>query len=64
MEIEQKPPNRPNFPLIVAIFSVVMVLGLVAAVMFVHFDRHNAFRHAVQKNPNAALHIPRINADA
>lgn len=34
MDIEQRPPERPNFKLIVGLFAATIVLALIAAMVF------------------------------
>lgn len=41
MEIEQKPPHRPNFKLILGLFAAAIVVFLVAAVIFMRYESKN-----------------------
>ncbi len=36
MEIEQRPPKKPNFPLIVALFAITIVVCLALGYLFLH----------------------------
>ncbi len=58
MEIEQRPPNQPNFLLVVILFGAALVVIFILAIFFVHFDgRHLTFgrRHA---HPTSQLVLP------
>jgi hypothetical protein len=58
MEIEQLPPKKPNFLLIVVLSSVALVLLFILAYLFVDFDgRHLTFRHH-QAHPTSQLVLP------
>ncbi len=46
MEIEQRPPNQPNFLLIVILFGVALIALFILAILFIGFDgKHLTFRH-------------------
>jgi hypothetical protein len=45
MQIEQLPPNQPNFKLIVILFTVAIVVVLVVAYLFLRNDGMHLFRH-------------------
>jgi hypothetical protein len=57
-DIEQKPPNGPNFGLVVILFCVTLIVVFILALLFVRFDGHHMhfLRHAAQ--PNASLILP------
>ena len=58
MEIEQLPPNKPNFLLVVLLAMGVLILLFVLAYFFISFEGnriHIRHRHA---NPNAQLVLP------
>ena len=58
MQIEQYPPNKPNFSLVVVLAGVSLLLILVLAYFFIDFEGghiHIRHRHA---NPNAQLLAP------
>jgi len=38
MQIEQQLPNKPNFPLIVGLSAVTIVILVLAGIMFIHWD--------------------------
>ncbi len=42
MDIEQLPPNKPNFKLIVGLFVVAIIVILIAAYFFLHHEAHTA----------------------
>jgi hypothetical protein len=46
LKIEQYPPNKPNFPLVVALFGVTLLLILGLAYFFIDVEGgHIHFRH-------------------
>jgi hypothetical protein len=52
------PPNKPNFPLVVLLAGVTLIVVLVLAYFFIDFEGghiHIRHRHA---NPNAQLLVP------
>ena len=57
MEIEQLPPNRPNFLLICVLFivTIFIVFGIVVAVL--HMEGKSIVPHADRNHVNASLHI-------
>lgn len=58
MQIEQYPPNKPKFLLVVVLAGVTLLLILVLAYFFIDFEGghiHFRYRHA---NPNAQLLAP------
>ncbi len=59
MDIEQLPPNKPNFLLVVLLAVAVLFVFFVLAYYFVDFEGHHIHirRHAA--NPNAQLTLPR-----
>jgi amino acid transporter len=58
MEIEQRPPNQPNFLLVVLLSAAVLIGIFILAYLFVHFDgRHLGFRHH-RANPTSQLVLP------
>jgi hypothetical protein len=58
MEIEQLPPNKPNFLLILALFGATILVIFVLAYFFVDFDGgHLSFRHH-GKHPTSQLVLP------
>ncbi len=60
MEIEQLPPKKPNFLLVVALSAVALVVLFILAYLFVDFDgRHLTFRHH-QRAPHLAARPPHL----
>lgn len=58
MKIEQSPPNKPNFLLVLVLAGVSLLLLLVLAYFFIDFEGgHIHFRHR-HANPNALLLAP------
>lgn len=41
MELEQKPPRRPNFPAVVATFAVAILVIFALALIFLRLDRNH-----------------------
>jgi hypothetical protein len=62
MDIEQLPPNKPNFLLVVLLAVGVLFVFFVLAYLFVDFEGHHIHirRHAA--NPNAQLVLPASSA--
>jgi hypothetical protein len=61
VQIEQYPPNKPNFLLVVLLAGVTLIVVLVLAYFFINFEGghlHIRHRHA---NPNAQLSAPAFN---
>jgi hypothetical protein len=58
MEIEQLPPHKPNFLLILILFGVAILVIFVVAYFFVDFDgKHLTFRHH-SAHPTSHLIVP------
>jgi hypothetical protein len=58
LQIEQYPPNKPNFPLVVLLAGVTLLLVLILAYFFIDFEGgHIRIRHR-HANPNAQLLAP------
>ena len=58
MELEQLPPNKPNFLLILILFGVSILVIFVVAYFFVDFDgKHLTFRHH-SAHPTSQLIVP------
>jgi hypothetical protein len=58
MEIEQLPPNKPNFLLILILFGVAILVIFVVAYFFVDFDgKHLTFRHH-SAHPTSQFIVP------
>jgi hypothetical protein len=59
MEIEQRPPNQPNFLLVVILFGVALIVIFILAILFVSFDgKHLTFRHH-RAHPTSQLVLPK-----
>jgi hypothetical protein len=59
MEIEQLPPKRPNFLLIVVLSSAFMLVVFGLALAFVHFDgRHLHFGDRHNRDQAHAILLP------
>jgi len=64
LQIEQYPPNKPNFLLVVLLACAVLLVIFVLAYLFVDFEGghiHIRHRHA---NPNAQLIRPALDSTA
>lgn len=60
MEIEQLPPNQPNFGLVVTLAGITLLAVLVLALVFVRVDGgHLTFRHH-QAHPTSELLLPSV----
>jgi hypothetical protein len=57
MDLEQLPPNKPNFGLIVGLFAVSIIVLLLAALLVVHHmsrvEPHGAGHTSLQWTPPA-----------
>jgi hypothetical protein len=63
MELEQRPPNGPNFLLIVGLFCATILVIFVLAYFFVDFDgSHLTFKHHSQ-HPTSQLQRPRLTPE-
>jgi len=58
MEIEQLPPNKPNFLLVVLLAVAFLFLFFVLAYFFIDFDGHSIHIRHHRANPNAQLALP------
>jgi hypothetical protein len=54
-DLEQKPPNEPNFGLVVVLFCLTIFAVFVLALLFVHFHGHHIHFLHPPPNPNAQL---------
>ena len=58
MEIEQRPPEQPNFLLIVILFCVTIVVIFILAITFIHMHGgHLGFPHH-HAHPTSQLILP------
>ena len=60
MNIEQRPPNKPNFPLIVVLFVVAILIVLLTAYFFVYHEarRMPDGKHVrVERTPQAPANV-------
>ncbi|HSY34323.1 MAG TPA: hypothetical protein VK814_01100 [Acidobacteriaceae bacterium] len=64
MEIEQRPPNQPNFLLVVILFGVALIVIFILAWLFIRFDgKHLTFRHH-PAHPTSQLILPAPSTSA
>jgi hypothetical protein len=57
MDIEQLPPNKPNFAMVLAVFCVTILVVFLVALLFVRVDGgHLTFRHH-RAHPNSQLRL-------
>jgi hypothetical protein len=62
MQLEQQPPNKPNFALVVAVAGAAMLVIFVLALLFVHWDgKHLRFGYT-SKNHDTRLTTPLLPA--
>jgi hypothetical protein len=59
MEIEQLPPNKPNFLLVVLLAVAFLFVFFVLAYFFVDFEGHHIHIRHHTANPNSELVLPR-----
>ena len=45
IQLEQLPPNQPNFLMIVLLFGAALIVIFILAIFFLHLDRNKLFRH-------------------
>jgi hypothetical protein len=57
MEIEERPPNGPNFGLIVALFGVTILVIFIVAYCALRWD-HHLVPHHVAKHATSRLVMP------
>ena len=55
----RKYPKGPNFGLIVVLATVFLVLAMIAAVVFLHFDARKVDPHKPNPEPNS-LYLPAL----
>jgi hypothetical protein len=58
MEIEQKPPNRPNFLLIVLMSGATILVILIAAYFLLHGEARHYLRPSPSQHPASELRAP------
>jgi hypothetical protein len=58
MEIEEVRPNKPNFPLIVALSVVVIGIVFVIALLVLHLEGKHLLPHRPDKHPTSELRLP------
>ena len=58
MQIEEKAPNKPNFPLIVVLFGVTIAIIFVVVLFALHWDGHHFVRHHEAKHATSQLRLP------
>jgi len=58
MQIEQLPPNQPNFLRVVLLFGAALIVFFILALFFLRFDgKHLTFRHH-RAHPTSQLVLP------
>jgi hypothetical protein len=58
MQLEQLPPNKPNFLLVVLLSGAALIVIFLLAYLFVNFDgKHLTFRHH-PAHPTSQLVLP------
>ncbi|MGA7159079.1 MAG: hypothetical protein WBY53_19695 [Acidobacteriaceae bacterium] len=58
MEIEQRPPEQPNFLMIVILFCVTIVVIFVLAILFIHVHRKHLGFPDHHAHPTSQLVLP------
>jgi len=57
--IEQEPPRKPSFLLVVILFGVVIIFIFILAIIVLHLNGSHFGRRSFRKNPTAQLVLPR-----
>jgi hypothetical protein len=57
IQLEQYPPNQPNFLTVVLLFAAALIVIFILAIFFLHLDRGKLFRH-LRSQPASQLVLP------
>jgi hypothetical protein len=56
--IEQEPPNKPSFLLIVALFGATIIVIFIIAIFILHLGGAGLTKHSVRHHPTSRLVMP------
>ena len=56
--LEQEPPNKPNFLLVVILFGAALIVIFLLALLVLHLAGGRFGRHTFRKNPTSQLVLP------
>ena len=56
--LEQLPPNKPSFLLVVILFAVSLIVIFLLALLVLHLAGSRFGRHTFRKNPTSQLILP------
>jgi hypothetical protein len=56
--LEQQPPNKPNFLLVVLIAGATVIVIFIVAILVLHLDGSRFGRHSFRKQPTSQLVLP------
>jgi hypothetical protein len=62
--IEQEPPNKPSFLLVVLLSGVAIIIIFILAIVILHLDGNRFGRHSFRKHPTSQLVLPSAPASA
>ena len=57
LQLEQLPPNKPSFLLVVILFAAALIIIFIVAIFVLHLDRGRLFSHH-PKHPTSRLILP------
>jgi len=57
IQLEQLPPNKPSFLLVVLLFAATIIIVFIIAIFFLHLDRGRLFHHST-KHSTSQLILP------
>jgi len=58
LSIEQEPPRKPSFLLVVILFGIVIIVIFILAIIVLHLNGSHFGRHSFRKNPVSQLVLP------
>lgn len=56
--VEQEPPNKPSFLLIVLLFGATIIAVFIVAIIILHSGGAGLTRHSFRKDPTSRLVMP------
>jgi hypothetical protein len=55
MKLEQYPPNRPNFLVVVLLAAVALLILFIVAIFFLHIRGNRLLRHPYRQTPTSQI---------